>query len=403
MSVSVIIPCFNQADFLAEAIESALGQSEKPKEVIVIDDGSTDNTPEVARRYPDVHYIRQKNSGLALARKTGFDASKSKYLIFLDSDDRLPLDSIQTGLLALRNSPDAAFSYGRLRRITIHGNPIGERKEPARNNYYQDLLKDNYIPTPGMVIFRRTALEKSGLFDPAIPATADYDLYLRIVRNMPIVSHPSITIERRVHPQSMSCNAGRMLREVLIAHRRQWRYARKDKLLRESFLIGRDWWKKWYGNQLLTQIKTERFLGEWRNYAGNVLTLFRFHPQLIKQLHVKVRHSNSYRFRYSPEKGIQHLTVPQHEGPDLTRKKGSGELHIKRVELGCHQGPLLQTNLPDDVSLVSIYCDNATIGTRTVLDEVPVKSVTLKGSVVQALIPSERLTSSRIHKFHLLG
>jgi len=403
VNVSVIIPCYNQADFLAEAIESALGQSEKPKEVIVIDDGSTDHTPDVAERYPDVKYIHQNNRGLALARNAGFYASKSEYLIFLDSDDRLPPDAIQTGLLALKNSPGAAFSYGRLRRITIEGNTIGERKEPNRANYYQDLLKDNYIPTPGMVIFRRTTLEKFGLFDADIPATADYDLYLRIVRNMPVVSHCSITVERRVHPQAMSRNAARMLREVLIAHGRQWQYVRTDKLLRESFMIGRDWWKEWYGNQLLTQIKIERYMSEWRKFAGNVVSLLRFHPGLLKNLRANTRLSNHYRFTFSSGNGIECLTVPEHEGFDPNEKKDSNELYIRRVELGCIQGTGCLANLPEHDSLVSIHCENATIGTRAVFNEVPVKSVTLTNSVVQALLPTKRLISSQVHELHLLG
>lgn len=404
VNVSVIIPCYNQANFLGEAIESALGQSIKPIEVIVIDDGSTDLTPEVAMRYPSVQYIHQKNSGLALARNAGFFASKSDYLIFLDSDDRLPPNSIKAGLLALKDSPNAAFSFGRLRRITIDGCLISERKEPTRTNYYQDLLKDNYIPTPGMVVFRRTALEKFGLFDPKIPATADYDLYLRIVRNMPIVSHRSITVERRVHPQAMSRNAAKMLREVLIAHGRQSRHTSEDKSLREDFLVGRKWWKRWYGNQLLTQIKVERFLGEWRKYAGNVLSLLRFHPDLVKNLRVKARQSNHYRFKFSTENGFEHLIDPEHEVFDPgSEKKSSNELHIWSIELGSIQGTNSQTNLTEDVSLVSIHCENAVIGTRAVFNNMPVAGVTLKDSVVQALLPTKILTSPQKHKLYLLG
>src|SRR5215212_9690625 len=87
--VSVVIPCYNQAHFLSEAIESVLAQTHPNFEIIVVDDGSTDNTSEVAARYPGVRHIRQDNQGLAAARNTGLRESKGTCLVFLDADDRL--------------------------------------------------------------------------------------------------------------------------------------------------------------------------------------------------------------------------------------------------------------------------------------------------------------------------
>src|ERR671914_179204 len=96
--VSVVIPCYNQAHFLGEAIESVLAQNYPHFEVVVIDDGSTDNTSEVASRYPGVRCIRQENQGLAGARNTGIRHSSGSYLVFLDSDDRLLPDALDTDL-----------------------------------------------------------------------------------------------------------------------------------------------------------------------------------------------------------------------------------------------------------------------------------------------------------------
>ena len=87
--VSVVIPCYNQAHFLGEAIESVLAQTYPHLEIVVVDDGSTDNTGEVAARYPGVRYVRQENQGLAAARNTGLRHSSGDYLVFLDADDRL--------------------------------------------------------------------------------------------------------------------------------------------------------------------------------------------------------------------------------------------------------------------------------------------------------------------------
>src|SRR5688500_17070697 len=99
--VSVIITCFNQGHFLAEAISSVLKQTHKPLEIIVVDDGSTDNTKAVALNFPEVYYIYQNNAGLSDARNTGIDNSRGEYLVFLDADDWLYQDGIRTNLVCL--------------------------------------------------------------------------------------------------------------------------------------------------------------------------------------------------------------------------------------------------------------------------------------------------------------
>ena len=92
--ISVIIPCFNHAHFLPDAIKSVLNQSYKNTEIIVVDDGSSDNTNDVATSFPDVKYVYQTNQGLSAARNTGLKKSNGKYLVFLDADDFLFLEEI---------------------------------------------------------------------------------------------------------------------------------------------------------------------------------------------------------------------------------------------------------------------------------------------------------------------
>src|SRR5918997_500688 len=106
--VSVVIPCYNQAHFLGEAIESVLSQTYPHFEVVVVDDGSTDNTQEVAARYPGVRYIRQENQGLAGARNAGIRRSNGSFLVFLDADDRLLPRALEAGLKALKEHPECA-------------------------------------------------------------------------------------------------------------------------------------------------------------------------------------------------------------------------------------------------------------------------------------------------------
>src|SRR6266446_9539630 len=101
--VSVVIPCYNQAHFLGEAIDSALAQTYPHLEIVVVDDGSTDNIAAVVARYPGVRYFRQENQGLAAARNTGLRHSVGERLVFLDADDRLMPGAIEVGLACFRD------------------------------------------------------------------------------------------------------------------------------------------------------------------------------------------------------------------------------------------------------------------------------------------------------------
>src|SRR5918993_3371746 len=128
--VTVVIPCYNQAHFLGEAIESVLSQSYPNFEVVVVDDGSTDDTSEVASRYPQkVRLIRQENRGLAGARNTGIGHARGEYLVFLDADDRLLPEALEAGGRELEAHPECAFVSSRRDNITADGSPF---PPPAR-------------------------------------------------------------------------------------------------------------------------------------------------------------------------------------------------------------------------------------------------------------------------------
>src|SRR5438046_8618551 len=111
--VSVIIPCHNQAHFLDEAIESVLTQTYPNHEIIVVDDGSTDNTATVAKCHSPLRYIYQENAGPSAARNTGVKESRGEYLVFLDADDRLLPEALEIGVGCLRQHPECAFEIGR--------------------------------------------------------------------------------------------------------------------------------------------------------------------------------------------------------------------------------------------------------------------------------------------------
>src|ERR1051325_1413095 len=122
--ISVIIPCYNQGHYLAQAIDSALDQLYPSLEVIVVDDGSTDGTPLVAASYPAVRLVRQPNSGLAAARNRGLADCRGTYVVFLDADDRLEPGALRAGASRLDSLPECAFVYGHVRLIDADGSPL---------------------------------------------------------------------------------------------------------------------------------------------------------------------------------------------------------------------------------------------------------------------------------------
>jgi hypothetical protein len=225
--VSVIIPCFNHAHFLDEAIESALTQTYTDLEVVVVDDGSADNTREVAARYPGVRCVRQENRGVASARNAGLGASQGSYVVFLDADDHLLPRAIEIGVDALVDHPRAAFVAGVCRDVGVDGRRLPSPKQPLVTAYhYAALLESCFIWSGSSVVYRRSLLEEVGGFNQHLDAGDDYELYLNLSRRFPIHCHDTIVTEYRRHGSNMTRDTGLILArqlEVLRSQRRQLR------------------------------------------------------------------------------------------------------------------------------------------------------------------------------------
>jgi glycosyltransferase involved in cell wall biosynthesis len=184
--VSVIIPTFNRAKLIPESIESVLSQSFTDFEIIVIDDGSTDNTRDVVARFP-VKYVLQRNQGPASARNTGITMAKGKYVAFLDSDDHMLENSLAKRVDALEKHPEAAFAFGQILLMDENGQLCGSYKAPYKSScmlngkkQMHDLILDNHIPT-STVMIRLGCLDKTGLFNPDFRhGSEDLELWLRL-------------------------------------------------------------------------------------------------------------------------------------------------------------------------------------------------------------------------------
>lgn len=275
--VSVIIPCYNHAHFLGEAIESVLCQTYAPVEVIVVDDGSTDEIAQIIVAYPTIRYIRQDNLGVARARNIGLSHSKGTYLLFLDADDRLLPDAVDIGVRALAARKDCAFAFGP--HLSI-GTRQSLSELPRDYDYdFHELLKRNFIGNPGSVLYNRWVFSHVPGFDESNSAAADYDMYLRVARVFPILCHHKPVVEYRRHLNNMSNDARVMLKATLTALKNQKKYVADNYTLRKAYKTGRRNLKISYGEPLIVMTYENLTEGKFLEAARNSYALIRFVPE----------------------------------------------------------------------------------------------------------------------------
>lgn len=278
--VSVVIPCYNHGLYLGEAIESVLKQSRPADEIIVVDDGSTDDSGEVAGKYKAVKYVIQENQGLAAARNAGARASDGDFLVFLDADDHLTQTAIESGLQCHDKQPGCGLVYGAGRMFYEAGRkrPPAEPVPPGPDAY-EHLLRSNYIWMIHMSMYRRDAFEAAGGFTSGVDATADYGFNLTVARLFPIAMHSALVAECRYLPESMSRNLPVMLASVRRVMDQQWKFVAGDRKLERAWRIGRRNWTLVFTKLMLRQTETAiRNHGPWTHVRRNSLALFRYGP-----------------------------------------------------------------------------------------------------------------------------
>lgn len=190
-TVTALIPVYNREKLVVEALDSALQQTRPPDEILVVDDGSTDDTGKVVLKYGDrLRYLHQRNSGPAAARNHGIRAARGDFIALLDSDDLWAKDRLERQLAALARHPELDVVFGLEARFA------DDRVLQARSILDPDvlaclesidcvvpeafslLLKENFLPT-STVLFRRRCVERIGLIDESLRQAEDYDFWLR--------------------------------------------------------------------------------------------------------------------------------------------------------------------------------------------------------------------------------
>jgi glycosyltransferase involved in cell wall biosynthesis len=250
MTVAVVIPTFNHARFLGDAISSVLAQTRPADEIIVVDDGSTDDPAAVVAGFPGVQLIRQENRGLCAARNTGLRSCTTSHVVFLDADDRLLPIALEAGLNHAARCPDCGFVYGGYYEVSENRKSRGP-DATAVNRDYLEFLRGNTIGLPASVLYRRECLMEVDGFDETLYGCGDYDIYLRITQKYRIASYATIVAEYRRHGQNMSNNYLMMLREALYILDRHENLIVPNTTERAALQKGRARWRDYWASKML--------------------------------------------------------------------------------------------------------------------------------------------------------
>lgn len=237
--VSVIIPAYNAQDFIAETLDSVLSQTYKNIEIIVVDDGSTDNTSAIVQGYAaKVKYYQQPNSGgCAIPRNTGIKHSSGKYLCFLDADDVMVRDRLARQVCLMERYPhvglvfcdylnfntDGPYAISHFQTCPHLQSQLREREELVLEQACAYLVNENF-GIASSFMFHKSLLALEAGFEPTLKSCEDFHFYFRLSRHAPVGIINKVGLMRRLHENNMSRHSTRMLTEGI----------RSRSLLRES-------------------------------------------------------------------------------------------------------------------------------------------------------------------------
>jgi glycosyltransferase involved in cell wall biosynthesis len=207
--VSVVIPVFNCANFIGDAVESVLCQTLKPIEIIVVNDGSTDNTNDILKKYSGkIICIQQENRGPASARNNGIRNAKGEFIAFLDSDDIWVPNKLERQMEVFLRNPDLAMVYSRCVDFDSEdGTSLANSPTSVYSGeIFEKLLTESFIPLPSVVV-RSWILTAVGMFDESLITAEDNNLYLKIAKTWHIFGLDEVLVRRRRHAGNLSFRA----------------------------------------------------------------------------------------------------------------------------------------------------------------------------------------------------
>lgn len=265
MKISVVIPAYNCESFIGEAIESVFKQNVVVEEIIVVDDGSEDDTEAVVlSRYPKVKILRQKNSGPSAARNRGIVSASGDWIAFLDADDIWTPNKLEEQLAVLEKYPELKLIASDMAEIDINGKvtiPSMQERHGQKKIFKEldgrpipraaaELMKKNFIPT-GTVLVERKVLLGMGGFNESLRFGEDLELWVRIAAAYPITCLPTVHMLRRRHGSNATSHTIRMawdLVKVTETVREKIGNALKDQGVDVNRMVSEAWWNLGYAS-----------------------------------------------------------------------------------------------------------------------------------------------------------
>jgi glycosyltransferase involved in cell wall biosynthesis len=220
--VSVIIPTYNRANLLPEAVQSVLAQTFADFELIIVDDGSSDNTQQVVENFTDgrIRYIYQDNKGITGAMNTGLNAAQGSYVARLDSDDRWLPTILAEQVAILQNNPTIGVVYAKAQAMDIHGHPLPQMLGAPPHfpgQHFKSLLYGDFGSAISTLV-RRECYDRIGGYDTQLKANEDWDVWIRLARHHHFYFLDKVLAHFRYHPGRST--ASTLFGEVLLSRLR---------------------------------------------------------------------------------------------------------------------------------------------------------------------------------------
>lgn len=207
--VTVAVSTYNREKYINDCINSVLEQSYQDFELIIIDDGSTDNTRDVVQKYndPRIKYYYQNNSGQNSARNAGINYASADYVALMDSDDVWHPEKLEKQVEILEENPDIGLVYCGTELIDKNGKSCGRKPLVTHSGHILDkLLMTNFLYNGSCPLFRKSCIERVGLFDCSITRMTDWEFYLRFAIHYKFFGIDEYLLKYRIHNETMSHN-----------------------------------------------------------------------------------------------------------------------------------------------------------------------------------------------------
>lgn len=265
--VSVIIPSYNCAQFLPQAVESVLNQTFLDYEIIVVDDGSTDGTSSIAQAFNDnVHYVRQENRGNAAARNTGIAHARGQWLCFLDADGLWEPRKLELQLLDIFKHPDMKISFTRAHKFFESGDFEPMPADPTEAELWDKLVfYQPFGSSHSGLLVHASCFQEVGGFDEELRLSVDWDVFIRLAERFRIRVFPQFLVYHRQHSFNITGNAELRLNMYLACLRKH----------RRLFCLKRGMRRQWHESYGARLFRFGRYLLKRDRYYESARLLFR--------------------------------------------------------------------------------------------------------------------------------